>query len=130
MSDTVITVVGNLTADPELRFVPSGASVANFTIASTPRSFNKDTKQWEDGEAMFIRVSAWRTLAENITNSLVRGQRVIVQGKLKARSYEKDGQKRTAFEIEAEEVGPSLKFASQAAPARAGASAGSSDPWG
>jgi single-strand DNA-binding protein len=110
--ETVITVVGNLTDDPELRFTPSGAAVANFTVASTPRSFNKQTNEWEDGEAMFLRCSIWRQAAENVAESLQRGMRVVVQGRLKSRSYEtREGEKRTVFEIEVEEIGPSLKFA-------------------
>jgi single-strand DNA-binding protein len=110
--ETTITVVGNLTDDPELRFTPSGAAVANFTVASTPRSFNKQTNEWEDGEAMFLRCSIWRQAAENVAESLQRGMRVVVQGRLKARSYEtREGEKRTVFEIEVEEIGPSLKFA-------------------
>jgi single-strand DNA-binding protein len=110
--ETIITVVGNLTDDPELRFTPSGAAVANFTVASTPRNFDKNTNEWVDGEAMFLRCSIWRQAAENVAESLQRGMRVVVQGRLKARSYEdREGQKRTVFEIEVDEVGPSLKFA-------------------
>jgi single-strand DNA-binding protein len=110
--ETTITVVGNLTDDPELRFTPSGAAVANFTVASTPRNFNKQSNEWEDGEAMFLRCSIWRQAAENVAESLQRGMRVVVQGRLKARSYEtREGEKRTVFEIEVEEIGPSLKFA-------------------
>ncbi|MEQ4547017.1 single-stranded DNA-binding protein [Nocardioides kribbensis] len=110
--ETIITVVGNLTDDPELRFTPSGAAVANFTVASTPRTFNRQTNEWEDGEAMFLRCSIWRQAAENVAESLQRGMRVVVQGRLKARSYEtREGEKRTVFELEVEEVGPSLKFA-------------------
>src|SRR6188768_3840790 len=110
--ETVITVVGNLVDDPELRFTPSGAAVANFRIASTPRSFNRQTNEWEDGEALFLSCSVWRQAAENVAESLQRGMRVVVQGRLKARSYEtREGEKRTVFEIEVEEVGPSLKFA-------------------
>ena len=110
--DTVITVVGNLTDNPELRFTPSGAAVANFTVASTPRSFNKQTNEWEDGEAMFLRCSIWRQAAENVAESLQRGMRVVVQGRLRARSWEsREGEKRTSFEIDVEEIGPSLKFA-------------------
>lgn len=108
---TTITVVGNLTADPELRFTPQGAAVANFTVASTPRSFDKQRNEWVDGEAMFLRCSVWRTQAENVAESLERGMRVIVQGRLKCRSYEKDGEKRQSWEIDVEEVGPSLMFA-------------------
>lgn len=110
--ETIITVVGNLTDDPELRFTPSGAAVANFTVASTPRSFNKQTNEWEDGEAMFLRCSIWRQAAENVAESLQRGMRVVVQGRLKARSYEtREGEKRTSWEIDVDEIGPSLKFA-------------------
>ncbi len=110
--DTVITVVGNLTADPELRFTPSGAAVANFTVASTPRTFDKNSNEWKDGEALFLRCSVWRQAAENVAESLQRGTAVIVQGRLKQRSYEtKEGEKRTVYELDVEEVGPSLKFA-------------------
>ncbi len=111
--DTVITVVGNLTADPELRFTPSGAAVANFTVASTPRTFDKATNEWKDGEALFLRCSVWRQAAENVAESLTKGTAVIVQGRLKQRSYEtKEGEKRTVYELDVEEVGPSLKWAS------------------
>ena len=110
--DTVITVVGNLTADPELRFTPSGAAVANFTVASTPRTFDKNSNEWKDGEALFLRCSVWRQAAENVAESLTRGSAVIVQGRLKQRSYEtKEGEKRTVYELDVDEVGPSLKFA-------------------
>jgi len=110
--ETPITVVGNLTADPELRFTPSGAAVANFTVASTPRTFDKNTNEWKDGEALFLSCSVWRQAAENVAESLVRGSRVIVSGRLKARSYEtREGEKRTVFEIDVDEVGPSLKYA-------------------
>lgn len=110
--ETLITVVGNLVDDPELRFTPSGAAVANFRIASTPRTFNRQTNDWEDGEALFLSCSVWRQAAENVAESLQRGMRVVVQGRLKARTYEtREGEKRTVFEIEVEEVGPSLKFA-------------------
>lgn len=110
--DTVITVIGNLTDDPELRFTPSGAAVANFTVASTPRSFNRQTNGWEDGETLFLRCSIWRQAAENVAESLTRGTRVIVQGRLKSRSYEtREGEKRTVMELEVEEVGPSLTWA-------------------
>jgi single-strand DNA-binding protein len=110
--ETIITVVGNLTDDPELRFTPSGAAVANFTVASTPRNFDKNTNEWVDGEAMFLRCSIWRQAAENVAESLQRGMRVVVQGRLKARTYEtREGEKRTVFEIEVDEIGPSLKFA-------------------
>ena len=110
--ETIITIVGNLTDDPELRFTPSGAAVANFTVASTPRNFDKQTNEWTDGEAMFLRCSIWRQAAENVAESLQRGMRVVVQGRLKARTYEtREGEKRTVFEVEVEEIGPSLKFA-------------------
>jgi single-strand DNA-binding protein len=110
--DTVITVVGNLTADPELRFTPSGAAVANFTVASTPRTFDKNTNEWKDGEALFLRCSVWRQAAENVAESLTRGTAVIVQGRLKQRSYEtKEGEKRTVYELDVDEVGPSLRWA-------------------
>jgi single-strand DNA-binding protein len=110
--ETPITVVGNLTSDPELRFTPSGAAVANFTVASTPRTFDKQTNEWKDGEALFLNCSVWRQAAENVAESLVKGSRVIVQGNLKARSYEtREGEKRTVFEIDVQEVGPSLKYA-------------------
>jgi single-strand DNA-binding protein len=110
--ETVITVVGNLVDDPELRFTPSGAAVANFRIASTPRTFDRQANEWKDGEALFLSCSVWRQAAENVAESLTRGMRVVVQGRLKARSYEtREGEKRTVFEIEVEEVGPSLKYA-------------------
>lgn len=108
------TLVGNLTADPELRYIASGAGVVNFTVAYTPRQFDKTTNEWKDGESLFMRCSLWRDAAENVSNSLTRGARVIVVGKLKQRSYEKDGQQRTAYELEVEEVGPSLKYATAA----------------
>ncbi|MBC7679181.1 MAG: single-stranded DNA-binding protein [Pseudorhodobacter sp.] len=111
--DTVITVVGNLTADPELRFTPSGAAVANFTVASTPRTLDKSTNEWKDGEALFLRCSVWRQAAENVAESLTKGTAVIVQGRLKQRSFEtKEGEKRTVYELDVDEIGPSLKWAS------------------
>ena len=110
--ETVITVVGNLTADPELRFTPSGAAVANFTVASTPRFFDKQNNEWKDGDALFLRCAVWRDAAENVAESLVRGSRVVVQGRLKQRSFEtKEGEKRTVVELDVDEVGPSLKYA-------------------
>lgn len=110
--ETIITLVGNLTADPELRFTPSGAPVANFTVASTPRIFDRTTSEWKDGDAMFINCSVWRQAAENVAESLTKGMRVIVQGRLKSRSYEtREGERRTVFEIEVEEVGPALRYA-------------------
>ena len=102
--DTPITVVGNLVADPELRFIPSGAAVANFRIASTPRTFNRETNQWEDGEALFLTCNCWRQMAENVAESLQRGSRVIVQGRLKSRTFEtKEGERRTVFELDVDE---------------------------
>jgi single-strand DNA-binding protein len=141
--ETVITVVGNLTDDPELRFTPSGAAVANFTVASTPRTLNKQTNEWEDGEAMFLRCSIWRQAAENVAESLQKGARVIVQGRMRARTWEtREGEKRTSFEIDVDEIGPSLRWAT-AKVARAsrsggggggyggggGAPQGGNDPW-
>ncbi|MFH5208747.1 single-stranded DNA-binding protein [Antrihabitans spumae] len=110
--DTIITVVGNLTADPELRFTPAGAAVANFTVASTPRAFDRQTNEWKDGEALFLRCNIWREAAENVAESLTRGSRVIVSGRLKQRSYEtREGEKRTVMELEVDEIGPSLRYA-------------------
>jgi single-strand DNA-binding protein len=110
--DTIITVIGNLTADPELRFTPSGAAVASFTVASTPRTFDRQTNEWKDGEALFLRCSAWRQMAENVAESLQRGYRVIVQGRLVQRSYEtREGEKRTVVEMQVDEIGPSLRYA-------------------
>ena len=110
--DTVITVIGNITGDPELRFTPSGAAVANFTVASTPRAFDRQSNEWKDGETLFMRCSVWRDAAENVAESLQRGTRVIVSGRLKSRSYEtKEGEKRTVIEMEVDEVGPSLRYA-------------------
>jgi single-strand DNA-binding protein len=111
--DTVITVVGNLTADPELRFTPSGAAVANFTIASTPRTFDRQSNEWKDGDTLFLRCSIWRDAAENVAESLTKGTRVIAQGRLVQRSYEtREGEKRTVVELQVDEVGPSLRYAS------------------
>ena len=110
--ETQITVIGNLTADPELRFTPNGAAVANFTVASTPRTFDKQRNEWVDGEALFLRCAAWKQLGENVAESLTKGLQVIVQGRLKSRSYEtKEGEKRTSMELEVDAVGPSLQFA-------------------
>lgn len=110
--DTVITIIGNLTGDPELRFTPSGAAVANFTVASTPRQFDRTSNDWKDGETLFMRCSVWRDAAENVAESLQRGARVLVSGRLKSRSYEtKEGEKRTVVEMDVDEVGPSLKYA-------------------
>jgi single-strand DNA-binding protein len=110
--DTQITVVGNLVDDPELRFTPSGAAVANFRIASTPRTFDRQSNEWKDGEALFLSCSVWRQAAENVAESLQKGMRVVVQGNLRSRQYEtREGEKRTVFEIQVDEVGPSLRYA-------------------
>ena len=111
--DTVITIIGNLTGDPELRFTPSGAAVANFTVASTPRQFDRQTSEWKDGETLFMRCSVWREAAENVAESLTRGTRVVVQGRLVSRSWEdkETGQKRSVMEMQVDEVGPSLRYA-------------------
>src|SRR6476661_9039722 len=141
--ETVITVVGNLTADPELRFTPSGAAVASFTIASTPRTFDRNSNEWKDGEALFLRCSIWRQAAENVAESLTRGMRVIASGRLKQRSFEtREGEKRTVIELDVEEVGPSLRYAAaKVNKTQRGSSGGgfgsggsggapSDDPWG
>ncbi|MCU1585903.1 MAG: single-stranded DNA-binding protein [Microbacteriaceae bacterium] len=110
--ETVITVVGNLTSDPELRYTQNGLAVANFTIASTPRSFDRASNDWKDGEALFLRASVWREFAEHVAGSLTKGSRVIATGRLRQRSYEtKEGEKRTSFELEIDEIGPSLRYA-------------------
>lgn len=110
--ETIITVVGNLTADPELRFTPSGAAVANFTIASTPRTFDRASGEWKDAETLFMRCSIWREAAENVAESLTKGMRVIAQGRLVQRSFEtREGEKRTVVEMQVDEVGPSLRYA-------------------
>jgi single-strand DNA-binding protein len=110
-NETTITVIGNLTNDPELRFTPSGSAVANFTIASTPRSFDRQSNEWKDGETLFLRASVWREAAENVAESLTKGTRVVAQGRLKSRSYEtKEGEKRTVIEFEVDEIGPSLTY--------------------
>ncbi len=143
--DTIITVVGNLTADPELRFTASGAAVANFTVASTPRTFDRATSDWKDGEALFLRCNIWRQAAENVAESLTRGSRVVVTGRLKQRSFDtKEGEKRTVIELEVDEIGPSLRYATAKVnrvnrPAGAGAgspggygatgAAPADDPW-
>ncbi|MDP9432074.1 MAG: single-stranded DNA-binding protein [Actinomycetota bacterium] len=138
--DTQITLVGNLVDDPELRFTPSGAAVARFRIASTPRFLDKSTNEWKDGESLFLTCNVWRQAAENVAESLTRGTRVVVQGRLKQRSYEtREGEKRTVFEVEVDEVGPSLRNAT-AKVTRAsrggggggfggGGSSASDDPW-
>jgi single-strand DNA-binding protein len=134
--ETVITVVGNLVDDPELRFTPSGAAVANFRIASTPRTFDRQTNEWKDGDALFLSCSVWRQAAENVAESLQKGMRVVAQGRLKARSYEtREGEKRTVMELDVEEVGPSLKYATAKVTRAArsggggGFSGGGDDPW-
>jgi single-strand DNA-binding protein len=136
--DTVITIVGNLVDDPELRFTPSGAAVAKFRVASTPRYLDKQTNEWKDGESLFLSCNVWRQAAENVAESLQRGMRVIVQGRLKQRSYEtKEGEKRTVYEIEVDEVGPSLRNATAkvAKTQRGGGGGGfggqqvDNDPW-
>jgi single-strand DNA-binding protein len=110
--ETIITVVGNLPSDPELRYTQNGLAVANFTIASTPRSFDRASNDWKDGEALFLRASCWREFAEHVAGSLTKGSRVIAQGRLKQRSYEtKEGEKRTSIELEVDEIGPSLRYA-------------------
>ena len=132
--ETVITIVGNLVDDPELRFTPSGAAVANFRIASTPRTFDKQSGEWRDGDSLFLSCSVWRQAAENVAESLQRGMKVIVQGRLKQRSYEtREGEKRTVFEIDVDEVGPSLRNATakvtKTTRSGGGGFASSNDPW-
>ncbi|GAA5518478.1 single-stranded DNA-binding protein [Demequina sediminis] len=109
--DTQITVVGNLTGDPELRFISSGAAVVNFTVASTPRTFDRQSNEWKDGETLFMRCSLWREAAENVAESLTKGMRVIVTGRLVSRSWEANGEKRSVTEMQVDEVGPSLRYA-------------------
>jgi len=109
--DPQITVVGNLTGDPELRFISSGAAVVNFTVASTPRTFDRQANEWKDGETLFMRCSLWREAAENVAESLTKGMRVIVTGRLVSRSWEANGEKRTVNEVQVDEVGPSLRYA-------------------
>jgi single-strand DNA-binding protein len=142
--ETIITVVGNLTADPELRYTQSGLAVANFTIASTPRSFDRASNEWKDGDALFLRASVWREFAEHVASSLTKGSRVIAQGRLKQRSYEtKEGEKRTTIELEVDEIGPSLRYATAQVTRSAGGAAGGAmgggrsggapiadEPWG
>ena len=129
--ETIITVVGNLTSDPELRYTQSGLAVANFTIASTPRSFDRATNDWKDGEALFLRASCWREFAEHVAGSLTKGSRVIATGRLKQRSYEtKEGEKRTAIELEVDEIGPSLRYATAQVTRAASSRDGGSSPRG
>ncbi|MEV4079046.1 single-stranded DNA-binding protein [Nonomuraea fuscirosea] len=130
--DTVITIVGNLVDDPELRFTPTGQAVARFRIASTPRFMDRQTNEWKDGESLFLTCNVWRQAAENVAESLQRGMRVIVQGRLKQRSYEtKEGEKRTVYEVEIEEVGPSLRNATAKVnrTSRQGSSGPADDVW-
>src|SRR4051812_12179208 len=123
--ETIITVVGNLTADPELRYTQNGLAVANFTIASTPRTFDRQANDWKDGEALFLRASVWRDFAEHVAGSLAKGSRVIATGRLKQRSYEtREGEKRTAIELEVDEIGPSLRYATAQVTRSAGGSGG------
>ena len=111
-NETITTIVGNLTADPELRFTPNGVAVANFTVASTPRTFDRQSGQWRDGDALFMRCAIWRDAAEHVAESLTRGNRVVVQGRLRQRSFEtRDGDKRTVVELDVDEIGPSLRYA-------------------
>lgn len=138
-----ITLVGNVVADPDLRFTPSGAAVANFRVASTPRTYDRQSGEWRDGEAMFVNCAVWRQYAENVAESLQKGMRVIVQGRLKSRTFEtREGEQRTVFEIDADEVGPALRYATakvtrttgggQGGPSNAGGggyAAGNADPW-
>jgi len=135
--ETVITVVGNLTSDPELRYTQNGLAVANFTIASTPRNFDRAANEWKDGDALFLRASVWREFAEHVAGSLTKGSRVIATGRLKQRSYEtKEGEKRTSMELEIDEIGPSLRYATASlsraqSSGRGGAPAGggNEEPW-
>ena len=123
--ETIITVVGNLTADPELRYTQGGLPVANFTIASTPRNFDRQANEWKDGEALFLRASVWREFAEHVAGSLTKGSRVIATGRLKQRSYEtREGEKRTAIELEVDEIGPSLRYATAQVTRAAGGGGG------
>jgi len=139
--ETIITVVGNLTADPELRYTQNGLAVANFTIASTPRTFDRQANEWKDGESMFMRASVWREFAEHVASTLTKGSRVIASGRLKQRSYDtKEGEKRTTIELEVDEIGPSLRYATAqitraasgggASGGRGGAAPVADEPWG
>ena len=130
--DTVITIIGNLTGDPELRFTPSGAAVANFTVASTPRQFDRQTSEWKDGETLFMRCSVWREAAENVAESLTRGTRVVVQGRLVSRSWEdkETGQKRSVMEMQVDEVGPSLRYATAKVNKTQRSGGGGGGSWG
>ena len=129
--ETIITVVGNLTADPELRYTQNGVAVANFTIASTPRTFDRASGEWKDGEALFMRASVWREFAEHVASSLTKGARVVATGRLRQRSYEtKEGEKRTSIELEVDEIGPSLRYATaQVQRQSSGGSKAVEDAW-
>ena len=130
--ETIITVVGNLTADPELRYTQNGVAVANFTIASTPRNFDRATGEWKDGDALFMRASVWREFAEHAASSLTKGARVVATGRLRQRSYEtKEGEKRTSIELEVDEIGPSLRYATAQVQRQSGGSskAAVDDAW-
>jgi single-strand DNA-binding protein len=129
--ETIITVVGNLTADPELRYTQNGLAVANFTIASTPRTFDRASGEWKDGEALFLRASVWRDFAEHVAGSLTKGSRVIATGRLKQRSYEtREGEKRSTIELEIDEIGPSLRYATASVTrAQSSGGRGSDDQW-
>ena len=128
--DTQITVVGNLTGDPELRFIQSGAAVVNFTVASTPRTFDRQSNEWKDGDTLFMRCSLWREAAENVAESLTKGMRVIVSGRLVQRSFESNGEKRTVVELQVDEVGPSLRYATAKVTKTTRSGSGSGDSWG
>ncbi|HEY9308270.1 MAG TPA: single-stranded DNA-binding protein [Microbacterium sp.] len=129
--ETIITVVGNLTADPELRYTQNGLPVANFTIASTPRNFDRQANEWKDGEALFLRASVWREFAEHVAGSLTKGMRVIATGRLKQRSYQdREGNNRTAIELEVDEIGPSLRYATAQVTRAAGGSGGAGGSFG
>jgi single-strand DNA-binding protein len=143
--ETTITLIGNLTNDPELRFTPSGAAVANFTVAATPKTFDRNSNEWKDGETLFMRCAAWKEMGENVAESLTKGMRVVVTGRLKSRSYDtKEGEKRTVIELEVDEIGPSLRYATAKVtrtqrngnssgfaqqPSGFGQSTAQSDPW-
>jgi len=129
--DTIITVVGNLTADPELRYTNNGLAVCNFTIASTPRVFDRQANEWKDGEALFLRANVWREFAEHVASSLQKGSRVVAQGRLKQRSYEtKEGERRTSYELEIEEIGPSLRYATAQVTRASGGGQGGQNSFG
>lgn len=130
-NDTVLTVIGNLTADPELRYTPNGQAVANFTVASTPRVFDRQASEWKDGEPLYLRCNIWKEPAEHVAESLCRGSRVIVSGRLKQRSYEtREGEKRTVVELEVDEIGPSLRYATARVQKSTGNGSNSGGNWG